>query len=151
MRTLFSGFFFAILSVSGAAHGQTAQGDVAVTIYNNNQALIQDMRQVSLPPGISRQEFPDVSASLRPETVTLSASGTAIVEQNFDYDLLTPAKLMDKAVGQTVTQGASSQCRQDFGKWTMRASFASPTTSPPSGTTSNVCTRFSQAPETSAP
>jgi len=80
-----------------------AQGDVAVTIYNNDLALVQDTRTLRLPAGRTRQEFPDVSAAIRPETVTLSAAGTGIVEQNFDFDLLTPQKLMDKAVGQTVT------------------------------------------------
>jgi len=79
------------------------QGDVSITIYNNDLALIQDTRRLSLPAGRSRQEFPGVSAAIRPETVTLSGEGIGIVEQNFDYDLLTPAKLMDKAVGQTVT------------------------------------------------
>ena len=82
---------------------RSAQGDVAVTIYNNDLALIQDTRQLSLPRGRSVQEFADVSAAIRPETVTLTAAGTGIVEQNFDYDLLSPEKLMDKAVGQTVT------------------------------------------------
>ncbi|MBF9150479.1 DUF4139 domain-containing protein [Novosphingobium jiangmenense] len=81
----------------------SAQGDVSLTIYNNDLALVQDVRQMSLPLGRHRQEFPDVSAAIRPETVTLNAGGTGIVEQNFDYDLLTPEKLMDKAVGQTVT------------------------------------------------
>ena len=81
----------------------SAQGDVSLTIYNNDLALVQDVRQMSLPTGRHRQEFPDVSAAIRPETVTLNAGGTSIVEQNFDYDLLTPEKLMDKAVGQTVT------------------------------------------------
>ncbi len=79
------------------------QGDLSVTIYNNNQALVRDVRQVTLPAGRSRQEFPDVSAQIRPETVTLSGEGFGIVEQNFDYDLLSPSALMEKAVGQTVT------------------------------------------------
>lgn len=83
--------------------GATAQGDVAVTIYNNGQALVQDTRRLALPAGRSKQEFPDVSAVIRAETVTLTGPGIGIVEQNFDYDLLTPAKLMEKAVGQTVT------------------------------------------------
>jgi hypothetical protein len=81
----------------------TAQGDVAVTIYQNGQSLVQDRRQMNMPAGRSKQEFPDVSAVIRPETVTLTGPGIGIVEQNFDYDLLTPAKLMEKAVGQTVT------------------------------------------------
>ena len=82
---------------------QTAQGDVSVTIYNNNLALVQDVRQVTLGQGRSRQEFADVSAQIRPETVTLGGDGFGIVEQNFDYDLLSPSALMTKAVGQTVT------------------------------------------------
>jgi len=81
----------------------SAQGDVAVTIYNNDQALVQDRRDLSLPSGRSRQEFPDVSARIRPETVTLTGNSLGIVEQNFDYDLLSPAALMQKAVGETIT------------------------------------------------
>ena len=94
---------FPALAQTAPLAARTAQGEVAVTIYNNDLALIQDKRQLSLSAGRSRQEFPDVSAQIRPETVTLSAGGASIVEQNFDYDLLSPAALMDKAVGQTVT------------------------------------------------
>jgi len=82
---------------------QSAQGDVAVTIYNNDLALVQDTRQLDIPAGRSRQEFPDVSAQIRPETVTLSGAGIGIVEQNFDFDLLSPEALMQKAVGETIT------------------------------------------------
>jgi hypothetical protein len=82
---------------------QSAQGDVAVTIYNGELALVQDTRQLDLPSGRSRQEFPDVSAQIRPETVTLSGAGVGIVEQNFDFDLLSPQALMEKAVGETIT------------------------------------------------
>jgi hypothetical protein len=82
---------------------QTAQGEVAVTIYNNNLALVQDTRQLDLPAGRRRQEFPDVSAMIRAETVTLSGANFGIVEQNFDFDLLSPQALMQKAVGETIT------------------------------------------------
>jgi len=81
----------------------TAQGDVALTIYNNNLALVQDVRQIDIAGGRSRVEFPDVSATIQPETLSFAAANTTIIEQNFDYDLLTPGKLMEKAVGQTVT------------------------------------------------
>src|SRR5918994_7923097 len=84
------------------APSQTAQGDIAVTIYNNNRALVEDKRQLDLPAGRSRQEFRDVSAQIEPATVTLNGRGIGIVEQNFDFDLLSPAALMQKAVGQTV-------------------------------------------------
>lgn len=95
--------FISALLFAHIAAAQTAQGDLAVTIYNNDLALIQDVRPTTVPLGKSRQEFPDVSAAIRPETVTLGGEGFSILEQNFDYDLLSPASLMEKAVGQTVT------------------------------------------------
>ncbi|MEP7316784.1 MAG: DUF4139 domain-containing protein, partial [Sphingomicrobium sp.] len=82
---------------------RTAQGDVSVTIYNGDTALVQDRRDLALPVGRSVQDFPDVSARIRPETVTLSGNGIGVIEQNFDFDLLTPAAMMQKAVGETVT------------------------------------------------
>lgn len=85
------------------APSSSAQGAVAVTIYNNDLALVQDRRELDLPAGRSRQEFPDVSAQIRAETVTLTGSNIGIIEQNFDYDLLSPAALMEKAVGETIT------------------------------------------------
>ncbi len=81
----------------------TAQGDVYVTIYANGQALVQDIRELPIAQGRSRIEFPDVSARIRPETLSFNAEGAGIVEQNFDFDLLTPGKLMEKAIGQTIT------------------------------------------------
>ncbi|WP_443024573.1 DUF4139 domain-containing protein [Sphingomonas sp. ERG5] len=80
-----------------------AQGDVSVTIYQNGQSLVQDVRQLDLDAGRTRQDFPDVSAQIRSETVTLGGPGIGIVEQNFDFDLLSPDKLMEKAVGSVVT------------------------------------------------
>ncbi len=90
-------------SAQTAQTSPSAQGNVAVTIYNDNLALIQDTRQLEIPARRSRQEFPDVSAQIRPETVSLSADGIEIVEQNFDFDLLSPQAMMEKAVGQTIT------------------------------------------------
>ncbi len=91
------------VALAQSTPGQSAQGDISLTIYNNNLALVQDARTLSIPSGRSKQEFPDVSAQIRPETVTLSGPGIGIVEQNFDYDLLSPDKLMEKAVGRVIT------------------------------------------------
>ena len=96
-------FVFIAFFAAAPALGQSAQGDVAVTIYGDNLALVQDVRQIDIPAGRSRQEFADVSGQIRAETVSFAAADTAIVEQNFDYDLLSPGKLMEKAVGRTVT------------------------------------------------
>lgn len=90
-------------AASTAADPTPAQGDVSITIYNDNLALVQDVRPIGFTVGRSRIEFPDVSAQIRPETVSFAADDTGIVEQNFDFDLLSPGKLMEKAVGKTVT------------------------------------------------
>jgi hypothetical protein len=87
---------------AGAGHAADAPG-LEVTIYNADLALVQDARQMDIAQGRQRLEFKDVSSAIRPETVSLTADGVEIVEQNFDYDLLTPSKLMEKAVGQQVT------------------------------------------------
>lgn len=91
----------AALVLAGPAHAQT-DPRLSVTIYNNDLALVQDVREMNLAAGRQKLEFKDVSAAIRPETVSLSAAGLSVVEQNFDYDLLTPDKLMEKAVGQQV-------------------------------------------------
>ncbi|MEP6547889.1 MAG: DUF4139 domain-containing protein [Gammaproteobacteria bacterium] len=80
-----------------------AERSLSITIYADDLALIQDRRDIDLKGGRQRLEFQDVSAQIRPETVSLTAADISIVEQNFDFDLLTPAKLMEKAVGQEVT------------------------------------------------
>jgi len=93
----------AILAQGPTDPDATAQGDVSVTIYNNGLGLVQDVRQLDIASGRSTISFPDVSAQIRPETLSFAAADTGIVEQNFDFDLLTPQKLMEKAIGQTVT------------------------------------------------
>ncbi len=82
---------------------QAAERTLAVTIYNGDLALVQDRRDIEVKAGRQRLEFKDVSAQIRPETVSLAGTDFSIIEQNFDFDLLTPAKLMEKAVGQRIT------------------------------------------------
>ena len=93
-----------LLTVSSAAATAAAPDQsLSVTIYAGDLALVQDHRTVNLTGGRQRLEFENVSAEIRPETVSLAARDLTIVEQNFDFDLLTPAKLMEKAVGHEVT------------------------------------------------
>lgn len=86
-----------------AGEGGDAASGLSLTIYANNQALVQDVRTISFNGGRQRIEFRNVSAQIRPETASLTATDMAVVEQNFDYDLLSPAKIMENAVGETVT------------------------------------------------
>ncbi|NUZ06004.1 DUF4139 domain-containing protein [Piscinibacter koreensis] len=82
------------------------QQAVAVTIYNEDLALVKDARRVGLDAGANRIALRDVSARLRPETALLrsvsSPGSLEVLEQNFDFDVLTPAKLLEKSVGSTV-------------------------------------------------
>jgi len=82
------------------------QNSVAITIYNKDLALIKDQRGVKLDRGFNQLAFRGVSARMRPETAILrslsNAKGFRVIEQNFDYDLLTPNKLLDKYVGNKV-------------------------------------------------
>jgi hypothetical protein len=82
------------------------QQEVAVTIYNGDMALVKDLRRVPLATGPGTLAFRDVSARMRPETAQLrsiSAPGSVeVLEQNFDFDVLTPQKLLEKNVGRSV-------------------------------------------------
>ena len=79
---------------------------VAVTVYNDDLALVKERRKVDLPAGLTRLSLREVAAQMRPETALLrAASGQPVqlLEQNFDFDLLTPQKLLEKYVGRQVT------------------------------------------------
>ena len=82
------------------------QQEVAVTIYNDDLALVRDRRQVALPKGDVELALREVSARMRPETALLRSlsqtDGLAVYEQNFDFDLLTPGKMLEKYVGRDV-------------------------------------------------
>jgi hypothetical protein len=82
------------------------QQSVAVTIYNEDLALVKDSRKVGVEAGENVLAWRDVSARIRPETALLrdtrNGTGISLLEQNFDFDLLTPAKLLEKYVGREV-------------------------------------------------
>lgn len=112
MRSLFAGAAALVLaSVVHAADERVTslkdQQEVAVTIYNENLALVKDTRKVRLHRGEDALAWRDVSAQMRPETAILRdlthAGNIALLEQNFDFDLLTPQKLLEKYVGSKVT------------------------------------------------
>lgn len=83
------------------------QKSVAVTIYNDNLALVKDQRKITLGKGQSTLALRDVSAQMRSETALLhsltSPGSLDVLEQNFDFDLLTPHTLLEKYTGKTVT------------------------------------------------
>jgi hypothetical protein len=78
------------------------QTDLNVTVYNSNIALIRDVRQLSLPSGAFRLKFMDIAATVNPATVHFRSltdpDKLGVIEQNYEYDLLEPAKLLHKYV-----------------------------------------------------
>ena len=83
------------------------QTDLAVTVYNSNIALVRDVRQVTIPSGTLDLRFLDIAATVNPATVHFrSLSEPArldILEQNYQFDLLDPQRLLKKYVGRDVT------------------------------------------------
>ena len=85
----------------------TDQTDVALTVYNTDLSLVRDTRQLTLPAGESTLRFMDIAASINPATVHFRSltepSKLSVAEQNYEYDLLDPNKLLQKYVGREVT------------------------------------------------
>jgi hypothetical protein len=83
------------------------QTDLNVTVYNSNIALIRDVRNLALPGGAFRLKFMDIAATVNPATVHFRSltdpEKLGVIEQNYEYDLLEPAKLLHKYVGKEVT------------------------------------------------
>ena len=83
------------------------QTDLAITVYNSNLALVRDVRQLNLTPGESRLRFMDIAASINPAAVHFrsmtESTKLSVLEQNYEYDLLDPNKLLQKFVGREVT------------------------------------------------
>ena len=83
------------------------QKDLAVTVYNSNIALVRDVRRLRLPTGAVDLRFMDIAAKVNPATVHIvsltAPKELTVLEQNYEYDLLNPQKLLDKYVGKEVT------------------------------------------------
>jgi hypothetical protein len=83
------------------------QVDISVTVYNSSIALVRDVRQIRLAPGIFPLRFEDVAASINPATVHFRSltddAKLSVIEQNYEYDLLDPQKLLQKYIGKEVT------------------------------------------------
>lgn len=107
LRSLFFCLFCLLFTLPVQAASEVVstlddQAAVAVTIYNHDLALIRDSRQVTLAPGRQTLAFREVSARIRPQTVLLTAPDLQVLEQNFEYDLLSPQSLLEKYIGREV-------------------------------------------------
>jgi hypothetical protein len=91
----------------GAKTTLNDQTDLSVTVYNSNIALVRDVRTLTLPSGQFRLKLMDIAATVNPATVHFRSLNEpeklGVIEQNYEYDLLEPAKLLNKYVGKEVT------------------------------------------------
>jgi len=108
-KTLLTVSFSALLAASAVAQDIQSvtssaedRSDIRITIYNGNLAAVSETRELSLPKGLNKIEFEDVSAQIQAETALITGGDFEFIEQNFDYDLLEPNKLIEKAVGKTI-------------------------------------------------
>ena len=80
---------------------------LALTVYNSGRALVTDRRAAALPAGDGALQFEGVAREIMPATVAIRSTndpdGLTVLEQNYEYDLLSPRKLLDKYVGREVT------------------------------------------------
>jgi hypothetical protein len=94
------------LAATPRAVTRADQREMMVTIYNGNLGLVKDVREAHFPAGTTEVQFADVAALIDPTTVHLKSltdpAGLKILEQNYEYDLLTSQKLMEKYVGRKV-------------------------------------------------
>jgi hypothetical protein len=95
---------------ASVGHDQTTiddQTDLAVTVYNSDLALVRDTRNINLQTGSFDLRFMDIAATVNPATIhfrSLTSPGAlSVLEQNYEYDLLEPDKLLRKYVGREVT------------------------------------------------
>ncbi len=87
--------------------GVEDQINLEVTVYNSNIGLVKDKRSLKLDKkGLVELRFMDVASKIIPESVSIkpitNPNNFFVLEQNYEYDLLNPMKLVDKYVGKQV-------------------------------------------------
>ena len=94
-------------------HGQGKQNlsagertSVDLTIYNQNLSLIREERTINLPKGFSRVVIPDIPATIDGTSLHFLSltdpSAVRVLEQNYQYDLVHQAKLLEKYLGKEI-------------------------------------------------
>ena len=110
----------------------TARSALSLTLYNQNLALVRDVRRLDLAPGVSDLQFLDVPSAIDPTSVhirPLGGSGAlTVLEQNYRYDLMSPGKLLEKYVGRDLDVFVSEGGDRP-GRW-VRATLLSTTEGP---------------------
>ena len=110
LKIIASCFVSALVFNASVSAAMTSSVDdqqaVEVTVYNSNIGLVKDIRRLQIPQGVGELKFMDVASSILPYTVQIqsldSPGSLNILEQNYEYDLMDPAKLLDKYIGKSL-------------------------------------------------
>lgn len=103
LKYLLTLFVFQLIGNPLAAETKSTseeQVNLYLTVYNGGRALIRDQRQFSLSKPTRHIAFMDVAEKIMPQTVAIE--GLDVLEQNYDFDLLSPQALINKNVGKSV-------------------------------------------------
>jgi len=80
---------------------------VQLTVYNDDLAVVKERRRMSIPAGVGQVRFTDVASRIDPTSVHFESlsdpAGTTVLEQNYEYDLVGPTKLLEKYLDKRVT------------------------------------------------
>jgi hypothetical protein len=107
-RIIFSAIVCMVVCLAGFA-GPLKGGEqqTALTIYNDNFAVVRESRQMSFEKGLNTAKFTDVASAIDPTSVNfrcLSAPGAvAVLEQNYEYDLVNTNSLLKRYIDKNVT------------------------------------------------
>lgn len=113
MKTMLKIMFVVALCLPSTSQGQEGvtstadqQVSVHVTVYNSDLGLVKETRKIDLPKGLGELRFTEVAAHMKPETVAVKSlnrsAGFHVLEQNYEYDLMNPQRLLDKYVGKRI-------------------------------------------------
>ncbi len=95
-----------VLCIFVAAECAAAEGEsVALTVYNDGNAIVRQRRTIEIPPD-GRLRFEEVAATIDPTTVKFRSitdpEGTTVIEQNYEYDLVSADKLLQKYIDREI-------------------------------------------------
>ena len=76
--------------------------NLEISIYNNDLALVKDFRRVNFKEGVNQVSLEGVASKIKPTSVIILGDDIHVIEQNYDYALLTPYNIVEKSVGQVV-------------------------------------------------
>ena len=95
-----------LLTLLVFAFASALYAQVEITVYNEGYALVKDIRNVAVEKGIGTVSFADVASRIEPQSVLFKSLSDPdsfdILEQNYRYDLMNSATILNKLIGERV-------------------------------------------------